>query len=32
MTGFWIALVIGVGGGIAQMLAFYRPSSVSPGD
>ena len=32
MTGFWIALVIGVGGGIAQMLTFYRPSSVSPGD
>ena len=31
MTGFWIALVIGVGGGIAQMLTFYRPSSVSSG-
>ena len=27
-----VFLVIGVGGGIAQMLTFYRPSSVSSGD
>jgi len=32
MTGFLIALLVGVGGGIAQMLAFYRPSSVASGD
>jgi len=32
MTGFWIALLLGVGGGVAQMLAFYRPSSVASGD
>ncbi len=32
MTGFWIALLVGVGGGITQMLTFYRPSSVVSGD
>ena len=32
MTGFLIALLVGVGGGIAQMLTFYRPSSVASGD
>ena len=32
MTGFLIALLVGVGGGIAQMLTFYRPSSVAAGD
>jgi len=32
MTGFLIALLVGVGGGIAQMLIFYRPSSVASGD
>jgi putative oxidoreductase len=32
MTGFLIALLVGVGGGIVQMLTFYRPSSVTPGD
>ena len=32
MTGFLIALLGGVGGGIAQMLIFYRPSSVASGD
>ena len=31
-TGFWLALGLGVGGGIAQMLVFYRPSSVAGGD
>ncbi|RMH74811.1 MAG: DoxX family protein [Actinomyces sp.] len=24
-TGFWIALVLGVGAGIAQLLVFFRP-------
>jgi len=28
-TGLLIALVVGVGGGVAQMLTFYRPSSVA---
>lgn len=32
MTGLWIALLVGVGGGVAQMLTFYRPSSVARGD
>jgi putative oxidoreductase len=32
MTGLWIALLVGVGGGVAQMLTFYRPSSVESGD
>jgi len=32
MTGLWIALLVGVGGGVAQMLVFYRPSSVARGD
>jgi putative oxidoreductase len=32
MTGLWIALLVGVGGGVAQMLIFYRPSSVARGD
>ncbi|MDG2428535.1 MAG: DoxX family protein [Acidimicrobiales bacterium] len=32
MVGFWIALLGGVGGGIGQMVTFYRPSSVAPGD
>ncbi|MDG1463946.1 MAG: DoxX family protein [Acidimicrobiales bacterium] len=32
MTGLWIALLVGVGGGVVQMLTFYRPSSVARGD
>ena len=28
-TGLLIALVVGVGGGVAQMITFYRPSSVA---
>ncbi len=28
----WIALLVGVGGGIAQMLTFYRRSSVASGN
>ena len=32
MVGFWIALLGGVGGGILQMVTFYRPSSVASGD
>jgi hypothetical protein len=32
MTGLWIALLVGVGGGVAQMLTFYRPSIVARGD
>ena len=28
-TGLLIALVVGGGGGVAQMLTFYRPSSVA---
>lgn len=32
MTGLWIALLLGVGGGVVQMLTFYRPSSVARGD
>jgi putative oxidoreductase len=32
MIGLWIALLVGVGGGVAQMLTFYRPSSVAQGD
>jgi len=31
-TGLLIALVVGVGGGVAQMLTFYRPSSVAEVD
>ena len=31
-TGFWIALLLGVGGGVAQMLVFFRPSKVASGD
>ena len=30
--GLLIALVVGVGGGVAQMLTFYRPSSVAEVD
>mgnify|MGYP001182518424 CR=1 FL=1 len=32
MNGFWIALLLGFGGGIVQMLVFYRPSSVASKD
>jgi putative oxidoreductase len=32
MPGLWIALLVGVGGGVAQMLTFYRPSSVESGN
>lgn len=32
MTGFWVALLLGMGGGIVQMLMFYRPSSVGEVD
>ena len=31
-TGFWIALLRGVGGGALQMLVFFRPSKVAAGD
>ena len=31
-TGFWIALLAGVGGGMLQLAAFYRPSSVQRAD
>ncbi|MBC8364256.1 MAG: DoxX family protein [Actinobacteria bacterium] len=31
-TGFWIALLLGVGGGVLQMLVFFRPSKVTSGD
>ena len=31
-TGFWIALLLGVGGGALQMLVFFRPSKVAAGD
>lgn len=30
--GFWLALVIGVGGAILQLAVFWRPSSVEDGD
>jgi putative oxidoreductase len=31
-TGFWIALLLGVGVGVLQMLVFFRPSKVASGD
>ena len=31
-SGFWLALILGVGGAILQLAAFWRPSSVEVGD
>ncbi len=31
-SGFWLALILGVGGAIRQLAAFWRPSSVEVGD
>ena len=30
-TGLWIALIVGVGSGVAQLMLFYRPSAARSG-
>ena len=31
-SGFWLALILGLGGAILQLAAFWRPSSAGVGD
>ncbi|SVA11600.1 uncharacterized protein METZ01_LOCUS64454, partial [marine metagenome] len=31
-SGFWLALIVGVGGAILQLAVFWRPSSVESSD